>query len=65
MIGAIAGDILGSYYEFEGVKEYNLPLLPPESRFTDDTVMTIAVARWLTEFHDKGLRKSTLIIRQV
>lgn len=61
MIGAIAGDILGSYYEFEGIKEYNLPLLPPESRFTDDSVMTIAVARWLTEFHDKGLTKDQLI----
>lgn len=44
MRGAIAGDIIGSVYENEPVKHKNFPLYGRESRFTDDTVLTIAVA---------------------
>ncbi len=44
MSGAIAGDIIGSIYEFSGVKSVDFKLFTPESRFTDDSVMTIAVA---------------------
>lgn len=44
MIGAIAGDIIGSAYEFYGVKTTNFELFTPQSRFTDDTVLTVAVA---------------------
>ena len=44
MIGAIIGDILGSRFEFNNTSDYNFPLFPPGSRFTDDTVCTIAVA---------------------
>ena len=47
MIGAIAGDIIGSTYEFTEQKRYDFELLPQGSRFTDDTVMTMAVAHWL------------------
>ena len=49
MLGAIAGDILGSYYEFRPTKEYNFELLHKEAHPTDDTVMTLAVAEWLVE----------------
>lgn len=49
MLGAIIGDIVGSVYEFDNTKDYNFHLLTPRSRFTDDTVMTLAVAKWLTE----------------
>ncbi len=49
MLGAIIGDIVGSVYEFNNTKDYNFHLLTPDSRFTDDTVMTLAVAKWLTE----------------
>ena len=49
MLGAIAGDILGSCYEFNPTKEYNFELLCKEARPTDDTVMTLAVAEWLVE----------------
>ena len=49
MLGAVAGDILGSYYEFNPTKEYNFELLRKESCPTDDTVMTLAVAEWLVE----------------
>jgi len=44
MIGAIAGDIIGSVYEWKNVKTTDFPLFVKRSRFTDDTVMTIAVA---------------------
>jgi ADP-ribosylglycohydrolase len=45
MIGAIAGDIIGSVYEFVGIKpESDFPLFTEESCFTDDTVLTAALA---------------------
>jgi ADP-ribosylglycohydrolase len=44
MIGAIAGDIIGSVHEFQGQKRTDFPLFVAESRFTDDTVLTVAVA---------------------
>ena len=44
MIGAIVGDIVGSVYEFAVMKETEFPLLTDWSRFTDDSVLTIAVA---------------------
>ncbi len=45
MLGAIAGDIIGSIYEARGTKRVDFrPLFHPLTRFTDDTVLTIAVA---------------------
>lgn len=44
MLGAIAGDIIGSIYEFASFKEYEFPLFSKESTFTDDSVLTVAVA---------------------
>jgi len=44
MVGAIAGDIIGSAYEWHATKSPDFELLTPQSRFTDDTVLTIAVA---------------------
>jgi ADP-ribosylglycohydrolase len=44
IIGAIAGDIIGSVYEFDNIKTTNFPLFIPASDYTDDTVLTIAVA---------------------
>lgn len=44
MLGAIAGDIIGSVYERRPIKTTDFPLFDPHARFTDDTVMTIAVA---------------------
>jgi ADP-ribosylglycohydrolase len=52
VIGAIAGDVIGSAYEALGEKRYDFPLLTKWSRFTDDTVLTIAVARALLENGD-------------
>ncbi|MEC4892559.1 MAG: ADP-ribosylglycohydrolase family protein [Oscillatoria sp. PMC 1051.18] len=44
MLGAIAGDIIGSIYEANNRKSKVFPLFNPESCFTDDTVLTVAVA---------------------
>jgi len=44
MIGAIAGDIIGSVYEHYPIKTKDFPLFHPRCRFTDDTVLTVAVA---------------------
>lgn len=44
MIGAIAGDIIGSVYEFDNIKTTDFPLFSDKSRFTDDTVLTTAIA---------------------
>ena len=44
MLGAIAGDIIGSVYEFNNIKTVDFPLFKEESGFTDDTVLTVATA---------------------
>ena len=56
MYGAILGDIIGSPYEFDesNIKTKEFPLFGSESRFTDDTVMTLAVAEALMDAEDKG-----------
>jgi ADP-ribosylglycohydrolase len=59
MLGAIAGDIIGSVHEFECQKTKDFPLFVEQSRFTDDTVPTVAVAdclltgsSYVDKFHD-------------
>lgn len=47
ILGGIVGDIVGSTREWHNVKTEDFELLPQGSRFTDDTVMTLAVAEWL------------------
>ncbi len=44
MIGAIAGDIIGSIYEWHNIKTTEFPLFSPRCHFTDDSVLTIALA---------------------
>ena len=44
MIGAIAGDIIGSVYERFPIKNTSFPLFSAACQFTDDTVLTLAVA---------------------
>lgn len=44
MLGAIIGDIVGSVYEWNNIKTKDFPLFRDDCFFTDDTVMTIAVA---------------------
>ncbi|MCL1892709.1 MAG: ADP-ribosylglycohydrolase family protein [Holophagaceae bacterium] len=47
MLGAIIGDIVGSIYEYNNIKTKDFKILTDESFFTDDTIMTIAVAEAL------------------
>lgn len=47
MLGAIIGDTVGSVYEFHNTKDYDFTLFNSESGYTDDSIMTMAVARWL------------------
>lgn len=49
IIGAIAGDIIGSTREFRPIKTKDFRLFDSYSGFTDDTVMTLAIASWLIE----------------
>lgn len=68
MLGSIIGDIYGSYYEYHPVKTTVFKEFPKESKFTDDTVLTIAVAdsllhhipyeesfyKWVNRYPDRG-----------
>jgi ADP-ribosylglycohydrolase len=58
MIGSIAGDIIGSVYEFGRTKRKEFPLFGPDSHFTDDTVMTVAIAQAVLT--DGDYRKAVL-----
>lgn len=56
MYGAILGDIIGSPYEFDrGSKTKNFPFFDRGASFTDDSVMTIAVAEALMKACDLGV----------
>lgn len=52
MWGAIAGDVIGSVYEHRPVKRTDFALFSDASRFTDDTVLTVATAEVLLEAGD-------------
>jgi len=72
MLGAIAGDVVGSVYEGAPVKTKRFPLLSARSTFTDDSVLTVAVAdallahgdyaaafqRWFRAYPDRGFGAS-------
>jgi len=51
MLGSIIGDIIGSVYEFHPTKDYNFEAFAEGSTFTDDTVLTIAIADALLNEH--------------
>ena len=52
MLGAVVGDVIGSVHERAGTKTKDFPLFVPESRFTDDTVLSVAVADCLLSGRD-------------
>jgi ADP-ribosylglycohydrolase len=63
MLGSIAGDIIGSVHEFLGGKTKDFPLFTENSRFTDDSVLTTAVAdclltgvSYVDNFHEYTIR---------
>ena len=59
MLGAIVGAIIGSVHEYLGTKTADFELFHPDSRFTDDSVLAIAVAECLMDagsFSGWGIR---------
>jgi ADP-ribosylglycohydrolase len=52
MLGAIAGDVIGSVHAHLGTKSMEFELFGPACRFTDDTVLTVAVADCLLNGRD-------------
>lgn len=52
MTGAILGDIVGSIYEFDNIKTKDFKLFDKDCFFTDDSVMTIAIAETLMKYEN-------------
>ncbi|MBW2410911.1 MAG: ADP-ribosylglycohydrolase family protein [Deltaproteobacteria bacterium] len=52
MLGAIAGDIIGSVFENNPIKSTAFPLFSKYSHFTDDSVLTVAIAHSVLKQHD-------------
>lgn len=47
MLGALIGDLVGSVYEFANIKRTDFPFISDKCEYTDDSIMTLAVAEWL------------------
>lgn len=56
MYGAFIGDIVGSKYEFDNIKTKSFPLFSDDCDFTDDTIMTVAVAKAIMLSRDEQLK---------
>lgn len=57
MLGAITGDTIGSSYEFQNTKDYNFEMFRNDSNYTDDSIMTMAVAKWLLDDPEHTLQR--------
>ena len=55
MLGAIIGDTAGSVYEFNNIKTTDFPFFSEKSDYTDDSIMTMAVAEWLLKDPNHGM----------
>ena len=55
MLGAIIGDTVGSVYEFHNIKATDFTLFGPRNNYTDDSIMTMAVADWLLTDPQHGM----------
>ena len=60
MLGAIIGDMVGSIYEFHPLKKKDFNIYNPKMRMTDDSLLTIAVARVLLKHHPIDYSKKNL-----
>ncbi len=66
MYGAILGDMIGAPYEFDrGNKTKAFPLFSKESMYTDDSVMTIAVAEALLDAREKGVETDEARVKKL
>ena len=53
MLGAVIGDIVGSIYEFSNIRTKDFELFNPRCEFTDDSIMSLAVAKALLDVGDQ------------
>ena len=65
MLGAVVGDIIGSVYERRNTKSTDFELFSDRSRFTDDSVMTLAVAKWLLEDEAHSIRHLIICMQEL
>ena len=65
MLGAIIGDIIGSKYEFNNIKTKNFPLFSTDSTYTDDSIMTIAVAKALLRSREEKRDFKLILIEEM
>ena len=63
MYGAIIGDIVGSVYEFDNIKTKDFPLFSSKSTYTDDSIVTIAVAKALIYSRENQTSFKSALIR--
>ena len=65
MYGAILGDMIGAPYEFDrGGKTKDFPLFGKGTDFTDDTVMTVAVAEALMNVRERKLENDEWVMKK-
>lgn len=65
MYGAIIGDIVGSKYEFNNIKTKDFPFVSQGCEFTDDTVMTVAVANALLQSRAENRPFKPLLVQEM
>ncbi len=60
MFGALVGDIIGSHFEFNNTKSKDFAFFNEDTRFTDDSVLTLAISKYFLKF-PKEINKNELI----
>ena len=60
MFGALVGDIIGSHFEFNNTKSKDFTFFNDDTRFTDDSVLTLAISKYFLKFL-KEINKDELI----
>lgn len=60
MFGALVGDIIGSHFEFNNTKSKDFTFFNDDTRFTDDSVLTLAISKYFLKF-PKEINKNELI----
>ena len=62
MLGAIIGDMVGSLYEFHPIKTKQFKILDRRMRMTDDSLLTIAVAKTLIKHFPIDYKPESLFL---
>lgn len=65
MYGAIIGDIVGSKYEFNNIKTKDFPFISQGCEFTDDTVMTVAVAKAILRSREENYPFKPILVQEM